>query len=124
MWLTHFRWPILLAALASLTACVTNSSPPQQRVIIVKPAVIFTPVPAPREVVLVPSGSVRCQIVPGRWIYSTWVPQHEVCYYTRNPHKVMWVQGYWACTKYSTTGQCRNWKWHSAHWHKNTAVVY
>ena len=117
MWFTQFRWLILLVALLSLTACETYSSHPQR-------VVIVTPVPAPREVMVVPAGYLKCEIVPGRWIYSTWIPEHRVCYaHAKDLHKVTWVAGYWACTKHTGTGRCKHWEWHSAHFH-NAMIVY
>lgn len=121
MWLTQFRWPILLVTLFSLTACMTNSPPPQ-RVVVVRP-VIMTPVPPPRDVMVIPVGYATCHMAPGRWMYSTWIPPHHVCRYAHNPQKVTWVEGYWSCANYSMKGQCKAWVWHSAQWY-NRVVVY
>lgn len=123
MWLTQFRWPALLMAFLSLAACVNNTSH-QPNVVTVKRVVIVTPVPAPKEVIVIPAGYVNCTVVPGRWMYSTWIPQHHVCRYAHNVKKVTWVEGYWACTKYSQmSGQCKHWKWHSSEWY-NRVVMY
>lgn len=122
MWITQFRWPALFLTFLTLTACVSTTSR-QTRVDMVEP-VIVTPMPAAREVMVIPAGYVNCRVVPGRWHYNSWVPQHKVCHYAHNPRKVTWVQGYWTCTKYmQATCQCGNWDWHSSHWY-NRSVAY
>ncbi len=112
MWLSQLRWPALFLASITLAACVSN--PPRgERVVIVKPV--------PSNVVIVPAKYVGCTTVPGRWIYSTWIPEHRVCYYTGGPgnvKRVTWVDGYLICTKYShRTGHCKHWSRHYAAWY-------
>lgn len=122
MWRLQFRWLVLLLTFLSLTACVNNTTP-YQRTVVLRPGDIVTPVPAPREIVVVPAHYVNCKVVQGRWIYSTWIPEHRVCYYTGNPTKVTWVDGYWVCTKHvHMKGQCKHWSWRSATWYDR--VVY
>lgn len=83
---------------------------------------IVSPVPQPRETILVPPGYVKCRIVGGGWSYNGWVPQHRVCYYAKYPRRT-WVQGHWVCTHYSkSTGQCRYWIWQSSRWYDR--VIY
>lgn len=110
MWLTHLRWPVLLLASISIAACV-NTAPREQRVVIVKPV--------PSRVVVVPAKYVDCHMVSGRWMYTTWIPEHRVCYYSGGPEnikKVAWVEGYYVCTKYShKTHHCKHWSWRAPH---------
>ncbi len=87
---------------------------------------IVTPVPAPKEEVVVPQGYSSCFNVEAGWYKGVWYPQHRVCQY--DPDKVQaaqgdaWVASYWACTKYSTGGQCTNWDWKPGHWVKALPV--
>lgn len=124
MWLTQiFRWPAIVLALASLTSCVTNSNTPREHEVYLRP-VIITPVPAPREVVVVPAGYIKCRVVPGMWYYNTWIPQHHICTYAGHPERALWVEGYWACTKYShKSGRCKHWSWRASHYH-DRVIVY
>ncbi|HSW70195.1 MAG TPA: hypothetical protein VLI69_08625 [Gammaproteobacteria bacterium] len=123
MWLPQFRWRLcFLTILAlSLTACMQTSRP--SGVVVVSP--IITPVPTTKVLVAVPPGYVRCRVVEGSWYYRTWIPQHRICTYANRPGRLVWVDGYWACTQFSNySGRCSGWSWRSAHWNDSVMVVY
>ncbi len=107
MWCTQLRWSLLFVILLSLTACVSN--PSSQRPIEVQPVV--SPLSMADGVVLVPARYVTCSVVEGRWFYSTWVPEHRVCYYRGSHDKVVWVAGaYYTCTHHAIkAGKCPVW---------------
>lgn len=83
---------------------------------------IITPTPTPKETTVVPEGFVNCSVVKAAWFNGVWVPDHRVCQYNQSSEGVAWIDGYWACTKFSTTGQvkanCTNWDWKPGHWVK------
>ena len=88
---------------------------------------IYTPAPAPQEVVPVPQGYTNCFTVAAGWFNSVWVPQHNVCQYDSNTSSahagVAWVEGHWACTKYpASAGTCTKWEWKAGHWVKSFQV--
>jgi|SRR6185437_635104 len=88
---------------------------------------IYTPVPAPQEVVPAPQGYTNCFTVMAGWFNNTWVPQHNVCQYdssTPSTHEgVAWIDGHWACTKYKASlGACTKWEWNAGHWVKTFQV--
>jgi len=82
--------------------------------------VMVTPVPAPKEVTVVPAGFVNCFVVKAGWFNNQWIPDHRVCKYNPSKEGVAWIEGYWACTKYKTTenmqGDCTNWDWKPGRW--------
>ena len=87
---------------------------------------IITPVPAPKETVVVPPGYVGCFNVPSTWLKGVWYPEHRVCQYdSAKSHAVQgdaYVEAHWACTKYSNAaenkGECVIWKWKTGRWIK------
>lgn len=87
---------------------------------------IVTPTPAPKETVTVPEGYAGCFTVAAGWYQNVWYPEHRVCQYNQEQVKTAqgsaWVDGHWACTKYTTTGQCTNWSWSPGHWVKTFSV--
>jgi hypothetical protein len=84
--------------------------------------IIQTPVPAPQEVVVVPSGYANCFMVSAGWYQDTWVPEHKVCQYTSGEGSA-WVDGHWVCTKSKASeGVCTEWKWKAGHWVKTFDV--
>jgi hypothetical protein len=73
--------------------------------------VLISPVPAPREMAVVPGGYEKCYVVESGWYRGRWVPTHRVCHYH---HQNLY---YWRCDRYSTnTGVCRAWFWVPSHW--------
>ncbi|HSW93909.1 MAG TPA: hypothetical protein VLJ15_06125 [Gammaproteobacteria bacterium] len=95
MWCTQLRLPVLLLTFLGLTACVTNP-PTATRVVEVQPVAV-TPLTACRGVTYVPACGVSCAMVPGHWIYSTWIPAHRECIYAYTPGKVTYVNSYCGC---------------------------
>jgi hypothetical protein len=83
---------------------------------------IITPVPADREVVLVPRGYTHCYVVPASWYQGAWVAPHKVCEYV-NRTKPTWISGYWHCTHYDMQNTCSHWKWTPSHW-SNAITTY
>jgi hypothetical protein len=104
------RYFLLLPTLIScwfLAACHLQSQPIVTQTIVTSTpsTVITTPVPADKEIVLVPKGYAN----------RTWVPVHTVCQYPhRYRHK--WVAGHWYCRVYNLQNMCRSWGWINAHW--------
>ena len=86
-----------------------------------QPQVIVTPVPAPKEVVTTPKGYVTCFTVDAGWYQNEWVPAHRACQYEKVSEGVVWIDGYWACSKY-TVGECTNWVWKAGRWVKTFSV--
>lgn len=86
---------------------------------------IYTPAPAPKEVVPAPQGYTHCFKVAAGWYKNVWVPEHNVCQYdsSQTTQGVAWVEGHWACTKYTAAvGACTNWEWKKGHWVKTFQV--
>src|SRR5260221_9713492 len=77
---------------------------------------IYTPAPAPKEVVPAPQGYTNCFTVDAGWYNNIWVPKHNVCQYDESASSayegVAWIEGHWACTKYrASVGACTKWEW-------------
>ena len=89
-------------------------------------AKMVTPVPAPKEIVAAPAGFVNCFIIKEGWFNGVWVPEHRVCQYNPSNEGVAWIEGYWACTQYNSTGKmnsvCTNWDWKPGRWVKTLSV--
>lgn len=101
----------------------TSTSATGTAVVVERPMIVTT-VPAPKEVIVTPAGYANCFTVKAGWYQDVWVADHNVCQYPNSPEGVVWVEGYWTCTKYDVAeGKCTNWDWKSAHWEK-TLVVY
>lgn len=79
--------------------------------------VIVTPAPAPKETVVTPTGYAKCTTVTAGWYQGKWVAEHRYCEYEKATEGVAWVEGYWACDKYSA-GVCTNWLWVAGRWVK------
>ncbi len=87
---------------------------------------IVTPVPPPKEELVVPPGYATCFNVPSTWYNGVWYPEHRVCQYDPNKRQAAegdaYVEAHWACTKYSVQqenkGACVNWSWQKGHWIK------
>lgn len=116
---------LLFITLASLFACMNAQAQDEQGTI-----TIVTPVPAPKETVVIPQGYTSCFTVSAGWYKGVWYPEHRVCQYnpdqTTSAQGDAWVEGHWACVKYSTEeqikGQCTNWEWRSGYWVKTLPV--
>ncbi len=77
------------------------------------PLMIVTPVPAPKEVVVIPQeGKKTCYQVEAGFVNNVWVPKHDVCQY--NVSKA-WVDSYWKCTSHVDT-KCTGWDWVPGHY--------
>jgi len=93
---------------------------------------IITPVPAPKEAVIVPKGYISCFTVSAGWYKGLWYPERRICQYDQNLAPTVsttdnaaasttttgtttvttttnnaiegdaWVESYWVCTKYLT----------------------
>lgn len=83
---------------------------------------IITPVPVPKETNGIPAGFISCVVIQAGWHNGRWVPEHRVCKYNPTEEGAAWIEGYWACTQYKTTGNmnaaCTNWDWKPGHWVK------
>jgi len=90
-------------------------------------AMIVTPVPAAKEVIVTPSGFVNCFTIDAGWYKNAWVPAHRVCQYENVPGQtstyegVAWIESYWACTQF-TDAVCTKWEWKPGHWVKTLEV--
>ena len=91
---------------------------------------IITPVPAPKQTVVIPEGYVNCFTVGAGWYKDVWYPEHRVCQYNQATQSTAqgdaYVEDHWACTKFLTSehlkGQCTNWDWVPGHWVKTLPV--
>lgn len=84
---------------------------------------VMTNVPAPKEVVMAPSGYVKCVVAPAGYYQGHWIPEHRVCTYKNQPGRAAWVEGYWSCaTNHVSSGRCAFWKWNQGHWVKTYRV--
>lgn len=118
MWRFKLLSPLVLTGLVCLMTCMNAFADEYVEIV--------TPVPAPREVIVMPKGYSNCITVVAGWFKGVWYPEHRVCQY--DPQKVQhaegdaYVEGHWACTKYlteaQTKGECTNWDWKPAHWVK------
>ncbi len=116
-------FPVLANAEVVTTTSAVVPVPATTQVVVERP-VIVTAVPAPKETIVTPSGYISCFSVKAGWYQDVWVAEHRVCQYPNTANGVAWVEGYWACTKYSVdAGQCTNWEWKPARWEK-ALVVY
>lgn len=83
-------------------------------------AIVVTAVPAPKEVTVVPAGFINCFVIKAGWFNGVWVPEHRVCKYNPSKEGIAWIEGYWACTNYKTTGnmkgECTKWDWKPGRW--------
>jgi hypothetical protein len=78
---------------------------------------VIPPVPAPKEVVMIPRGYVNCSVIPAGYDNNGyWVPKHRVCTYANQPGRAAWIEGYWSCPSYQNNGICRQWIWNSGRW--------
>lgn len=82
---------------------------------VVERHVIVTTVPAAKETIVIPPNYTNCFTVGG-WFDDVWTPEHKVCLYKGANSGAVWIEGYWACTKYETNGNCLNWDWKTARW--------
>ena len=76
--------------------------------------VMITPVPAPKEVIVAPAGFISCLVIKAGWFNGQWIPDHRLCKYNPSSQGVAWIEGYWACIKFTTTagnGACTGWDW-------------
>jgi len=96
---------------------------------VVERQVIVTPVPATttEKVVPTPAGYVSCFKVAAGWNQNVWVAEHQVCQYSTSANNpaiegVTWVEGYWACPRYNSKGECTNWEWKPGKWVKTLEV--
>lgn len=85
--------------------------------------VVMHDIPAPREVVAIPTGYVNCKVIQETYADGSWRASHRVCYYHKKPGKAVWVEGYWYCPRYTNYGQCGSWTWRPGHWSK-VDVIY
>jgi len=121
----------LLVSLFSLFACLSAQADETTTVVtpatseattvttspvVVERHVIVTTVPAAKEVFVMPSNYTNCFPVEG-WFGNVWVPKHNICLYKDSSNGAVWIEGYWACSKYKIeTGDCTNWDWMPARW--------
>jgi hypothetical protein len=84
--------------------------------------VIVTPAPAPKEVIVTPTGYVNCFKVEAGWNRGIWAAEHQVCQYDNVAEGVAWVEGYWVCDKFGTDNVCTNWTWQAGHWLQKLSV--
>lgn len=130
----RFRFGLLVSMTSLFSLLVCNQTQAQESLAVNmqgQPVIIST-VPAPKEVVVIPTGYVNCFIVPAGWNYkNVWVAEHKVCQYSPNNggevQGVAWVESYWACIKYINAsdpkkGECTDWQWQPAHWVKTLDV--
>jgi len=54
---------------------------------------ITTTIPAPKEVLPIPSGYVSCFTVKAGWYQDVWVADRRVCTYSNAPQGVVWIEG-------------------------------
>lgn len=112
MWRNLSMLFVGLFGMLVLSACGTY----QQRTYSYQGRVIVTPVPAPREVVMIPQGYARCSVAPAGYYNGIWVAPRRVCAYQNMPGRAAWVEGYWACPRYNSMGACNFWEWRRGHW--------
>lgn len=87
--------------------------------------VIVTEVPAAKEVIVAPTGYTKCDTIAAGWVDNIWVPAHQVCQYASSSEGTAWIEGYWACTKYTEdNGVCTAWDWRPGHWVQSVDVTY
>ncbi len=90
---------------------------------------IITPIPAPKETVVIPKGYVSCFNMSAGWYRGIWYPERRVCTYDPSNASAVggtavaiegeaWVEGYWVCTKFQSKGECTGWEWKPGHWIK------
>jgi hypothetical protein len=105
----------LLGLVAMLAGCQSYREQPTEKVA----AFIITPTPVAKEIVAAPAGYSKCFRVEESFYQDMWVPAHHICQYENIHNKVimLWISGYWACTKYNKEkgGACYSWKWKPAH---------
>ena len=108
----------------SSTTITTTQSPEGDTIVkeVTKTTRIVTPVPAAKEVIAAPEGYTVCFKVEEGWFNNIWVPTHQVCQYENAVEGVVWIEGYWGCSKATPEGICSNWEWKSGHWEKKLAV--
>lgn len=104
--------PVTATTTTTTTSLVTTVHP-----------TIVTPVPVAKDVTPIPVGYYACAQVEGSWYHDIWIPAHRICAYDMSPDKAYiqgpaWVEGYWACAKFTTDGACIDWDWRAGHWEK------
>jgi hypothetical protein len=112
---SHGKW--LLAPLALLATACTPHRTETPMVVVSQPAVIVSPVPAPRQVNVVPVGYRSCMLSRPGYYNRVWVSSHRVCRY-QQPGRVTWVDGYWFCSQYDVAGRCLFWDWRASRWER------
>jgi hypothetical protein len=119
MWRIYFTF---LLCFFALLFSLQVWAQPEETTTTTTERIIVTPAPAPKEVVVVPSGYTSCFSVPAGWYKGVWVPAHQVCRYTSSSEGEAWIEGYWSCDKYNETNDCTNWSWVAGHWEKTLPV--
>lgn len=89
---------------------------------VIEKQVVITNVPAAKEVVVTPSGAVRCFTVKEGWSGNEWIPEHQICQYKDSPEGLAWVASYWKCSAATADGACTKWDWIPGHWVKTFEV--
>jgi hypothetical protein len=99
---------------------VTKTNPTTQE----STTTIYTPAPAPQEVVSTPQGYTNCFTVSAGWYNNEWISQHNVCQYSSTESEgIAWIEGHWICTQYKASeGACTKWEWKSGRWVKTFEV--
>lgn len=111
--------------LSSLTLGCIVADMISAQVIVSPTTTIVTPVPAPKEVIVAPTGYTECTEIPARWYNGIWYAGYKACRYNNTGNVYQgggWVAGHWTCTNYTLTNEqatCTNWDWVAGHWVAN-----
>ena len=71
--------------------------------------------PAPREVIVAPTGYRGCYIVPAGYFNGRWITTHRECQYDNTPE--IWVSAHWECHHFNAErGTCKRWSWAPSFW--------
>ena len=122
----HLMIAVLMGVLLSIVIFITSQA--QEAIVTTTPtlpSLIVTPVPAPKETIVIPQGYTNCFTVAAGWYNNIWVPEHRVCQYAATTDATYegttWIEGYWACNVYKNQ-ECTNWEWKPGRWVKTLEV--
>jgi len=115
----------ILSLILIISACTSHRTETPMVMVPSEGAVIVSPMPAPRQVTVVPAGYTQCMYSRAGYYNNVWVPSHKICHYRRAPvpGKLTWIDGYWACSQYDVVGRCLYWDWRPSRWER-TVVYY
>lgn len=125
----RFVMPVVILGSLSLGIVSAYAQVPGKSTTTTTTTVITTAVPAPKEAIAEPEGSVSCTTVAEGWRNTTWHPEYKVCRYDTKNTAVegeAWVAGHWECSQYTVgaaKSECTNWDWAAGRWVKTYAEL-